>query len=54
MYAKASAKLDSMPNHHGGIALDELRVAVKGFFAVALEGKPAATPPKIRRLRNAR
>ena len=33
-----------------GIALDELRVASKEFFAVALEGKPVPPPPKIRRL----
>jgi hypothetical protein len=43
-----------MPNHYGGIALDELRAAVKDFFAAALEGKPVPNPPKIRRLRTAR
>src|SRR4029077_1564046 len=38
LYAKASAKLDPLPSHHMGLALGELRDALKDFFAIALDG----------------
>jgi predicted metal-dependent hydrolase len=50
MYAKASAKIDQLPAEHMGIALGELRDALKTFFAVALNGGPTPAPPKIRRI----
>ena len=50
LYAKASAKLDPLPSNHMGIALEDLRHALRDFFAVALEGEPAPPPPKLRRL----
>ena len=37
MYAKASAKLDHLPSEHMGLALGELRDALKDFFAIAAE-----------------
>ena len=49
LYAKASAKLDHLPPEHMGLALGELREALKDFFAVALEGGTIPPPPKIRR-----
>jgi predicted metal-dependent hydrolase len=51
LYAKALTKLDPLPKHHMGIALGELRDALKDFFAVALEGGPIPSPPKLRRLK---
>lgn len=52
LYAKASAKLDPMPPEYRGIALGELREALKEFFAAALDGSgaPLPAPPKLRRL----
>jgi uncharacterized protein len=51
LYAKASAKLDPLPARHMGIALGELRDALKDFLAIALEGSPVPSPPKLRRLK---
>ena len=51
LYSKASAKLDPLPSHHIGIALGELRDALKDFLAVALEGGPIPSPPRLRRLK---
>jgi predicted metal-dependent hydrolase len=50
LYAKASAKLDHLPSEHMGIALGELRDALKDFIAIALSGESVPTPPKLRRL----
>ena len=50
LYAKASAKLDHLPSAHMGIALGELRDALKEFFAIVLSGEALPTPPKLRRL----
>ena len=47
---KASAKLDHLPSEHLGIALGELRDALKEFFAIALSGGPLPPPPKLRRV----
>lgn len=52
LYGKASAKLDHLPSEHMGIALGELRDALREFFAVALTGAPLPPPPKLRRLEN--
>ena len=49
MYAKASAKLDHLPAEHMGIALGELRDALKAFFAIALKGERVPDPPKLLR-----
>jgi predicted metal-dependent hydrolase len=49
LYGKASAKLDHFPSEHMGIALGELRDALKDFFALALNGAAIPAPPKIRR-----
>ena len=50
LYAKASAKLDHLPSEHMGIALGELRMALKDFFAIAARGETLPNPPKLRRL----
>ena len=49
MYAKASAKLDHLPSEHMGLALGELREALKDFFAIAVKGGEVTPPPKLRR-----
>ena len=51
LYAKASMKLDPLPSHHMGIALGELRDALKSFFAIALEGGSLPSSPTLRRLK---
>src|SRR3984893_1699144 len=38
LYGKASTKLDHLPAEHVGVALAELRDALKDFFGVALSG----------------
>jgi uncharacterized protein len=50
LYAKASAKLDHLPREHMGIALGELRDALKDFIAIAMRGEALPNPPKLRRL----
>ncbi|HLI80348.1 MAG TPA: DUF309 domain-containing protein [Candidatus Binataceae bacterium] len=50
LYGKASAKIDHLPDEHMGIALSELRDALRTFFAVALNGESVPNPPKLRRL----
>ena len=49
LYLKASAKLDPLPSECRGIALGELRDALKGFFAKALNGGTIPALPKLRR-----
>ena len=49
LYGKASEKLDHLPSEHMGIALGELRDALKQFFAVALNSGTIAALPKLRR-----
>src|SRR5580704_13557603 len=49
LYGKASAKLDHLPAEHMGIALGELRDALKAFFAIALKGERVPDPPKLLR-----
>jgi uncharacterized protein len=49
LYSKASAKLDHLPSEHMGIALSELRDALKQFFVIALKGEKIPRPPKVRR-----
>ncbi len=49
MYAKASAKLDHLPSEHMGLALGELRDALKEFFSIALKGETFPPLPKLRR-----
>ena len=52
LYAKACAKLDSLPSEHMGAALGELRADLANFFAAACaDEKPwLPPPPKLRRL----
>jgi uncharacterized protein len=50
LYAKASAKLDHLPREHMGVALGELRDALKEFIAKATSGEALPNPPKVRRL----
>ena len=50
LYSKASAKLDHLPSEHMGIALGELRDALKEFFGVALSSESVPIPPKLRRI----
>ena len=50
LYSKASAKLDHLPREHMGIALGELRDALKEFIAIAMRGEPLPNPPKLRRI----
>jgi predicted metal-dependent hydrolase len=50
LYEKASAKLDHLPPEHMGIALGELRDALKEFFAIALNGESIPPSPKLCRL----
>jgi len=50
MYAKASAKLDHLPSEHMGLALGELRDALKDFFAIVLNGGNTPRPPRLRRV----
>jgi uncharacterized protein len=50
LYAKASAKLDHLPSEHMGIALGELRDALKDFIAIAARGETLSNLPKLRRL----
>jgi predicted metal-dependent hydrolase len=50
LYGKASVKLDHLPSEHMGIALGELRDALKDFFVVALKGEIVPPPPKLRRI----
>jgi predicted metal-dependent hydrolase len=50
LYSKASAKLDHLPSEHMGLALGDLRDALKDFFAVALTGGTIPALPKLRRV----
>ncbi len=50
LYSKASAKLDHLPPEQMGLALGELREALKDFIAKATNGEPLPNPPKLRRL----
>ena len=50
LYAKACAKLDPLPAEHMGIALGELRDAMKEFFRLVRENAKMPDPPKLRRL----
>ena len=50
LYSKASAKLDHLPSEHMGIALGELRDAVKEFVDAAVSGRPLPIPPQLRRI----
>jgi len=52
LYAKARVKLDPLPDEFRGLAIAELREALKSFFAVALEGDARSFPerPKLRQI----
>ena len=52
LHAKASAKLDSIPREHMGLAIGELRDALAEFIDTALHarGGPLPAPPRIRRV----
>jgi uncharacterized protein len=52
LYEKASAKLDSIPHEHMGLAVGELRLELRRFIEVACRADDRAlpTPPRLRRL----
>lgn len=52
LYEKASAKLDSIPLEHMGLAIGELRDALAEFIETAVhsQGGPLPAPPRIRRV----
>ena len=53
LYRKASAKLDSIPHEHMGLAIGELRIELKKFIELATraDGSPLPAPPQLRRIR---
>src|ERR1700689_5656141 len=53
LYEKASAKLDSIPHEHMGLAVGELRLELRRFIEVACraDGRALPNPPRLRRLR---
>ena len=55
-YEKASAKLESIPHEHMGLAVDELRIELSRFIEVATraDGSPLPAPPRLRRIRKSR
>jgi len=52
LYQKASAKLDSIPHQHMGLAVGELRVELSRFIEIAsrADGSPLPAPPQLRRI----
>lgn len=52
LYEKASAKLESIPHEHMGLAIGELRAALAEFIEAALGERagPLPAPPRIRRV----
>jgi uncharacterized protein len=52
LHEKARAKLDSIPDHHMGIALGEMRIALAEFIEAAMrsDGNPLPEPPRLRRV----
>ena len=52
LYRKASAKLDSIPHEHMGLAVGELRVELSRFIEIAsrADGSPLPAPPRLRRI----
>jgi len=53
VYEKASARLDSIPHEHMGLAIGELRVELSRFIEIAsrADGRPLPVPPPLRRIR---
>ncbi|MGB3549590.1 MAG: DUF309 domain-containing protein [Candidatus Binatus sp.] len=53
LYQKASARLDSIPHEHMGVAVGELRVELSRFIEIACraDGGPLPAPPQLRRIR---
>jgi len=56
LYEKARAKLDPIPAHHLGVAVDEMRAALAEFIEVATRARsmPLPEPPRLRRLESSR
>ena len=53
LYEKASAKLDTIPHEHMGLAIGELRIELNQFIEIAT-GKTVTSlpnPPRLRRIR---
>ena len=52
LYQKASAKLDSIPHEHMGLAVGELRVELSRFIEIAsrADGSPLPASPRLRRI----
>ena len=49
-YAKACAKIDEMPESWRGVAIDQFREELRGFFEVVLSGGAIPAAPKINRI----
>ena len=56
LYQKASARLDSIPQEHMGLAIGELRVELRRFIEIAsrADGNPLPAPPRLRRILKSR
>jgi len=56
VYEKASARLDSIPHEHMGLAVGELRVELSRFIEIAsrADGGPLPAPPRLRRIPTSR
>ncbi|HEY9159319.1 DUF309 domain-containing protein [Candidatus Binatus sp.] len=56
LYQKASARLDSIPHEHMGLAVGELRVELSRFIEIAsrADGGPLPAPPRLRRISRSR
>jgi uncharacterized protein len=52
LYEKASAKLDTIPHEHLGLAIGELRIELRRFIEIATraDGNPLPAPPRLRRI----
>jgi len=56
LYQKASAKLDSIPHEHMGLAVGELRIELSRFIESAsrTDGSPLPAPPRLRQIPKSR
>ena len=56
LYQKASARLDSIPYEHMGLAVGDLRVELSRFIEIACraDAGPLPAPPRLRRIRKSR
>ncbi len=50
VYARACAKLDSLPPDLMGLALEDFRIALADYFTDALAGHATRLPPRLRQV----